>query len=137
MTTECPCATCAKEISDIKKANEKDVRIQTVMELQAKCVNQHANAKMVIEWMNDSKRKPAITAFTEGPDRQIAYAFEMKIERYEKALNKLKNHSYWAYHHDTCYKFLTRDPLSDCMCGHKSSMEIIDSALSDSDKEVK
>lgn len=44
--------------------------------LKIQCVNEHANAQRLIDWMNDPHRKPAIIAFTEGPEKQIAYAFE-------------------------------------------------------------
>jgi hypothetical protein len=41
----------------------------------------HANADRVIAWINEPKRKPAMLAFTEGPERQIAYAIEGLIRR--------------------------------------------------------
>lgn len=50
------------------------------LEVKIKCVNEHANASRIIEWMNDPKRKPALHAFTEGPERQIAYIFERYLE---------------------------------------------------------
>ena len=42
--------------------------------LKARCVNEHATASRIIEWMK-TDNLPQI-AFTEGPDRQIAYAVE-------------------------------------------------------------
>lgn len=38
-----------------------------------------AAADRVIEWINNPKRQPAITAFTDGAERQIAYAVERLI----------------------------------------------------------
>lgn len=38
-----------------------------------------AAADRVIEWINNPKRQPAITAFTDGAERQIAYAVESLI----------------------------------------------------------
>lgn len=35
----------------------------------------------LIQWMNDDQRKEAILSFTEGPARQVAYAFESAIKR--------------------------------------------------------
>lgn len=46
------------------------------LEAEMKCVNKHADADRIIEWVKDPKRKPANTAFTEGPERQIAYLIE-------------------------------------------------------------
>lgn len=39
-------------------------------------VNYYADAARVILWMRDEKRQAASSAFTEGPERQIAYTFE-------------------------------------------------------------
>lgn len=38
---------------------------------------------ILIEWVNDLNRKPAILSFTEGSTRQLAYAIEriIKIEK--------------------------------------------------------
>lgn len=41
------------------------------------CVNHHADIRRIVAWLEDPHRKPANTAFTEGPERQIAYLFEM------------------------------------------------------------
>lgn len=43
-------------------------------------VNEFANVQRVIAWMNDPKRKPAMLAFTEGCERQIAYTFEAALD---------------------------------------------------------
>lgn len=59
--------SCAQKISSLE--SEK-------AELEMRLVNQYANAERLIAWINDPKRKMPIHAFTEGPDRQIAYAVE-------------------------------------------------------------
>lgn len=43
---------------------------------QVRRVNYYADARRVIAWMRDPERSPANSAFTEGPERQIAYTFE-------------------------------------------------------------
>lgn len=48
-------------------------------------VNEYADAKRLIAWINDCERKTANTAFTEGSERQVAYAVEAKLSAYEKA----------------------------------------------------
>lgn len=56
-----------------------------------------ANAERVIAWMKDPKRKPANLAFTEGPERQIAYQFEarhMLLEAVAEAARTLIDESY-------------------------------------------
>lgn len=50
-------------------------------ELKIACANRHADADRVVAWINDPKRKPSYTAFTEGPERQIAYAIEAVLWR--------------------------------------------------------
>lgn len=47
-----------------------------LQEEESKRVNEYANAKRIIDWITDPNRKSAIHAFTAGPERQIAYAFE-------------------------------------------------------------
>lgn len=43
---------------------------------QVRRVNHYADAGRVMRWMRDPMRAPAHSAFTEGPERQIAYTFE-------------------------------------------------------------
>lgn len=38
--------------------------------------NHLADVRRVLDWLNTPKRKPAVNAFTEGPERQLAYRFE-------------------------------------------------------------
>lgn len=57
-------------------ATERDAFGKKECEAKVRCVNEHANAQRLIAWMNDPHRKPAIIEFTEGPEKQIAYAFE-------------------------------------------------------------
>lgn len=40
------------------------------------CAGHHVLFEPLRNWINDPNRKPAITAFTEGLERQIAYAIE-------------------------------------------------------------
>ncbi len=54
-----------------------------IEEAKIKCVNKHADAERLIEWMQDTKRKPATLAFTEGPERQVAYEFEKWVRNVE------------------------------------------------------
>lgn len=51
-----------------------------VAELRKECVNTHASADRLIAWIKSNPRKPANLAFTEGPDRQVAYAIEMELD---------------------------------------------------------
>jgi hypothetical protein len=48
---------------------------------ESRCVNEHADAERLVEWINDPQRKPAYLAFTEGPERQVAYAVEGLLRR--------------------------------------------------------
>ena len=41
------------------------------------------NVSMLIDWVNDPKRKEAGIAFTSGPSRQLAYAIEAAL-KYER-----------------------------------------------------
>lgn len=50
-----------------------------IFEEERKRVNEYAKASLLIDWINDPKRKEAIHAFTEGPERQVAYAIERLI----------------------------------------------------------
>lgn len=55
----------------------------------ADCVGKHADAERLVAWINDPQRRPAITAFTEGPNRQVAYAVELIITQLEEAREKI------------------------------------------------
>ena len=44
---------------------------------QVDYINNYADARRVVAWADNPNRLPAVTAFTEGPERQIAYRFEM------------------------------------------------------------
>jgi hypothetical protein len=48
--------------------------------MATKCANEHADAARLSAWILDTRRKPAVTAFTEGPERQIAYAIETMLD---------------------------------------------------------
>lgn len=60
--------------------NTEQLAEEIIIAAMIKCIEEHANASHVIDWMKDPKRKPAITAFTEGPERQIAYEFERVLD---------------------------------------------------------
>lgn len=45
--------------------------------LQQRLANSYANVEQISEWLNDTK--PATLAFTEGPERQLAYAIEARL----------------------------------------------------------
>lgn len=38
-----------------------------------------SDTRRIAAWLDASTRKPAVLAFTEGPERQIAYRFEMLL----------------------------------------------------------
>lgn len=62
---------------ELEQAEEEIASLQEdIFGLKFTCANHHANVNRIIEWINDPKRKPAVHAFTEGPERQIAYAVE-------------------------------------------------------------
>lgn len=61
-------------MGQLNAAKEREAKLRT------DCVNRHADAERLVEWVNDPNRKPAITAFTEGPDRQVAYAVDERLE---------------------------------------------------------
>lgn len=47
-----------------------------------------ADYRAVMEWIFNHDRKSAVTAFTEGPERQIAYAVEWLIGEITDPMNK-------------------------------------------------
>jgi len=83
------CGQCAWDgyVWAVELLDEKD---QKILDLELKLANKYANAERVIEWINDPTRKPAILAFTEGPERQIAYAVERIIDEKDLEIKSLK-----------------------------------------------
>jgi hypothetical protein len=69
-------------MSDRDKKSYWEQRHSEVCEERVECVSDHASVKRLTDWLNDLKRKPAIHAFTEGPERTLAYWFEK--EWYER-----------------------------------------------------
>lgn len=70
-----------------RKGDERKI-LETVARLRKELfdermerANHWVHAGRMILWITDKKRKPAVTAFTEGPERRVAYAIE---ERYGK-----------------------------------------------------
>lgn len=57
--------------------------------LKVEVANNYANVEKIINWM--STDKPAVIAFTEGPERQIAYAIEFKIRKEKLESEKTEN----------------------------------------------
>lgn len=43
--------------------------------------NRLADSERIIAWLDDPKRRRAVNAFTEGPERQLAYRFEDLLRR--------------------------------------------------------
>lgn len=43
------------------------------------CGRDHASAMRLIDWLQRGAKEPAYIAFTEGPERQIAYAVEQLL----------------------------------------------------------
>lgn len=56
-------------------ATKKDL-FKAIHDLKIHCVNHHADMDRLIGWLTDPNRPPANVAFTEGPERQIAYQFD-------------------------------------------------------------
>lgn len=40
-----------------------------------------ADVSRVLAWLDSEPRRPAVLSFTEGPERQLAYRFEMLLSR--------------------------------------------------------
>lgn len=59
-----------------KKKNPVFKSLTPALRSKVNCVNRHADVEVVLEWAKSSPQKPAIVAFTEGPDRNIAYYIE-------------------------------------------------------------
>lgn len=57
-----------------------------LVELRMRRKQTAVDAERLIAWITDPKRKPANTAFTEGPERQTAYWMEIAM----KQLNQTK-----------------------------------------------
>jgi hypothetical protein len=43
---------------------------------KAERANSLSNVDLVIAWLDNHHRKPAVLSFTEGPERELAYRFE-------------------------------------------------------------
>lgn len=50
-----------------------------VHRLKVERANRLADVERVVAWMNDPQRKRAVNAFTDGPERQLAYWVEMRL----------------------------------------------------------
>jgi hypothetical protein len=83
-----------KVIPLLRHKEVKNLHIEAIAQVltafaESHCVNYHADAQRLIAWLNDPKRKPAVTAFTAGQDRQVAFAAEHFAE--EQAMEAVKN----------------------------------------------
>lgn len=47
-----------------------------LLALRIERANHLADVRRVVAWLDDPRRKFAVNAFTEGPERQLAYRFE-------------------------------------------------------------
>ena len=47
--------------------------------LRVERTNHLADVRRVLGWLDAPNRKLAVTAFTEGPERQLAYRFEVAL----------------------------------------------------------
>ncbi len=74
MTTYDKCPTCGQEVMVLH--GDEGTSHFVGLGHKRSCVLRHADFKRVVEWIRNAKRKSAVTAFTEGPERQIAYAVE-------------------------------------------------------------
>lgn len=62
-------------------ADRSDFRgiLRQIEALRGERANHLANVRRVLDWLDDPRRKPAENAFTEGPERQLAYRFESML----------------------------------------------------------
>lgn len=47
-----------------------------LLNLRIEHANHFADVRRVLNWLNNPNRKRAVNAFTDGPERQLAYQFE-------------------------------------------------------------
>lgn len=83
-----PYMVCPKH-QEILRAYIKSLESQ-LASAQIACVNDHASVKRLTDWLNNPKRKPAIYAFTEGPERTMAYWFENYWREAKTEIESLK-----------------------------------------------
>ena len=69
---------------------ERDALLRDLTNERVERVNNWAHAGRLILWISDPKRKPAITEFTEGPERQVAYAVERREDALLRAVRELR-----------------------------------------------
>lgn len=55
-----------------------------------------ADAERVLAWIDDPQRKPAVLAFTEGNERQLAYRFEMALSAAARGPSDADQHDLWV-----------------------------------------
>lgn len=51
-----------------------------LLAMRVERANHLADVRRVLEWLDDPRRKLAVNAFTEGPERQLAYRFESMLQ---------------------------------------------------------
>lgn len=66
---------------------------------RVKRVNEYAHAGRLVAWLQNARRPPANAAFTEGPERQVAYASEEAIACLLEELAKARASARKHYQH--------------------------------------
>lgn len=80
MTTEITrCPSCGEECFVVH--GKEGTSAFVGMGRNRKCLEFHADYRRVVEWVKNPKRKQANLAFTEGPERLIAYAVEEALKK--------------------------------------------------------
>lgn len=51
-----------------------------LLAMRVERANHLADVRRVLDWLDEPRRKPAVNAFTEGPERQLAYRFESMLQ---------------------------------------------------------
>ena len=119
---------------ELNKAIQYKEMWESAEDANVRYVNDFANAKRLIEWLEDPKRKPANTAFTEGMERQLAYRFERlegKLKVAVEAFFKFGSHQspcVWEGH-TVGHSDVLNDP--SCSCGGD---EILDQLMAEEQK---
>jgi hypothetical protein len=72
------CSKLEGSLSGLRSAiaGEREAMNRKLHEERRTRVNEYARVDGLVQWMRNPKRSSASSAFTEGPERQVAYAFE-------------------------------------------------------------
>lgn len=77
--------------AELKKANDKLTKEQVLR------VNEYARAQPLIDWMRSPAPAPAHSAFTDGPERQVAYAIQVYVDKVKREATA--EGAVYAHHH--------------------------------------